>query len=226
MTPSRLTKAALGAVLFAVAALPAAAQATVASPVRAVFLKEFSKANYTMDQGQILVFENDDPFLTHGLVGSGGLLSPVISPNQTRLVRFAPFFGPGTYAFHDPAHPEMGSTLTVTHAGARLPGDTSRPTAGIKVLTPAKRAAKSGRIKVRVSPSEPIDASIKAVGGSGALGVGNRTYPDAASGVLIVALDPDLRKQAGAGTRLKIKLTDVAGNRTKRTASLGGGKKG
>jgi len=222
MISTRLTKAALGVALLAAAALPASAQATVASPVRAVFLKEFSKTNYTMDQGQILVFENDDPFLPHGLVGSGGFLAPTISPNQARLVRYSPFLGPGTYAFHDPAHPEMASTLTVTHSGARLPGDSTRPRAGIKVLTPAKRAAKSGRIKVRVSPSEPIDASIKAVGGNGALGVGNRTYPIAVPGVLIVALDPALRKQAGPGTRLKIKLTDVAGNRTKRSASLGG----
>jgi hypothetical protein len=222
-TTHRTRTLALGAALAVLTALPASAAATVASPVRAVFLKEFSKTNYTMDQGQILVFENDDPFLVHGLIGSGGLAAPTISPAQTRLVRSAPFLGPGTYAFHDPAHPEMGSSLTITSAGARLPADSVRPTAGIKVLTPAKRAAKSGKIKVRVTPSEPIDAAIKAVGTGGALGVGNRTYPDGLSGVLTIGLDPALKKQARAGVQLKIKLTDAAGNRTKRSAALGGG---
>jgi hypothetical protein len=224
MTPKKKIRAlALGGALLALAALPASAAATVASSVRAVFLKEFSKPNYTMDQGQILVFENDDPFLLHGLIGGGGTSAPTIGPGQTRLVRNAPFLGPGVYAFHDPAHPEMGSSLTITSAGTRLPADAVRPTAGIKVLTPAKRAARSGRIKVRVTPSEPLDASIKAVGSSGPLGIGNRTYADALPGVLIVALDPATKQQARTGAQLKIKLTDAAGNRTKRTASLGAG---
>jgi hypothetical protein len=226
MTPMAKTTirlVALGAALAAVAVSPTVAAATVASPVRAVFLKEFSKSSYTMDQGQILVFENDDPFLLHGLIGGGGLTAPTISPNQTRLVRSAPFLGPGVYPFHDPAHPEMASSLTITSAGARLPADIARPTAQIKVLTPAKRAARSGRIKVRVTPSEPLDASIKAVGSSGALGVGHRTYPDALAGVLIIALDPASKQQARGGVQLKVKLTDAAGNRTKRTAALGAG---
>jgi hypothetical protein len=201
-------------------ALPAVAAATVASPVRAVFLKEFSKTSYTMAQGQILVFENDDPFLSHGLIG-GPLIAPTIPPGQTRLVRNAPYLGPGNIAFHDPAHPEMGSTLTITTSGARLPADTVTPTAAAKVLTSAKRAAKSGRIKVRLTPSEPIDASIKAVGSSGAIGTGNRTYADALPGGLVVVLDPGLRKQARAGVSLKIKLTDAAVNLTKRSAALG-----
>jgi hypothetical protein len=221
---NRIRLLALGAGLLVLAALPASAAATVASPIRAVFLKEFSKTNYTMDQGQILVFENDDPFLIHGLVG-GPLLAPAIGPNQTRLVRNAPFLGPGLYQFHDPAHPEMASSLTITKAGARLPADSARPTAGIKVLTPAKRAAKSGKIKVRVTPSEPLDASIKAVGSSGSIGVGNRTYSDALPGVLIIFLDPASKKQARGGVELKVKLTDAAGNRTKRTARLGAGGK-
>jgi hypothetical protein len=216
----------LAATISLFVAIPATASATVASPVRAVFLKEYSKSNYTMDQGQILVFENDDPFLVHGLLGTAGLLAPAVSPGQTRLVRNAPFLGPGTYFFHDPAHPEMGSSLTITSAGARLPPDTVRPSAGIKVLTPAKRAARSGKIKIRVTPSEPIDAAVKAVGPGGPLGTGNLTLPDATSEVLIVTLDPTLKKQARAGVQLKIKLTDAAGNRTKRTAKLGaGGKK-
>jgi hypothetical protein len=224
MTPPRKIRTlALGAALLALAALPASAAATVASPVRAVFLKEFSKTNYTMDQGQILVFENDDPFLLHGLIGGGALSAPTVGPGQTRLVRNAPFLGPGLYAFQDPAHPEMGSTLTITSAGARLPTDSARPTAGIKILTPAKRAAKSGRIKVRVTPSEPLDAAIKAVGSSGPLGVGNRTYADVLPGVLIITLDPATKTQARAGAQLKIKLTDAAGNRTKRSTSLGAG---
>jgi hypothetical protein len=224
MTPTnRIRALAFGVGVLALAALPATAAATVASPVRAVFLKEFSKTNYTMDQGQILVFENDDPFLLHGLIGGSGLSVSTIGPNQTRLVRSAPFLGPGLYQFHDPAHPEMASSLTITSAGARLPADSARPTAGIKVLTPAKRAANSGRIKVRVTPREPLDASIKAVGSSGAIGVGNRTYADALAGVLIIALDPASKKQARGGVELKVKLTDAAGNRTKRTAGLGGG---
>jgi hypothetical protein len=117
----------------------------------------------------------------------------------------------------------MGSNLTITTAGARLPADGVRPTAAIKVLTPAKRAAKSGMIKVRVTPSEPLDASIKAVASSGPLGIGSRTYADALPGVLIVTLDPALKNDARGGAQLKVKLTDAAGNRTKRTTAIGGG---
>ena len=61
------------------------------------------------------------------------------------------------------------------------------------------------------------------LGPAGALGVGNRTYPDAIPAVLIVTLDPTLKKQARGGVQLKIKLTDAAGNRTKNSAALGGG---
>lgn len=220
--PIALLTTTLAASLLAV--LPAGATATVASPVRAVFLKEFSKTNYTMNQGQILVFENDDPFLPHGLTG-GPLLAPTIPAGQTRLVRSAPFLGAGIYAFHDPVHPEMASSLTITASGARLPADAVRPTAATKVVTPAKRAAKSGKIKIRLTPSEPLDASIKAVGGGGALGVGTRTYADALPGGLIIFLDPATKRQALGGVSLRIKLTDAAGNRTKRSAALGAGAK-
>lgn len=229
-TKRRGRAAALSAAAAAVVlALPGVAGATVASPIRAVFLKEFSKTSYQMDRGQLLVFENDDPFLIHGL--GGALLVSPTPPGTTRLVRNSPYLTPGVYPFNDPLHPEMASRLTVTTAGAPPPPDVAPPRGPVKVLAaPARKVAKSGQVEIRATPSEAVDIDLNLFIGKTKVGSGSATITDAVPALLVVTLPPSTRKQVRAGTvlSLRAKLTDVTGKLTKKRATrrLGAGKKG
>jgi hypothetical protein len=227
----RLGKRNLIATLAALAlsaALPAAAAAAVAAPIRAVFLKEYSKPEFAIAQGDILVFENDDPFFTHG-VFSSAFSSPVIKSLSTHLVVGAPFLRPGSYAFADPAHPEMTSSLTVTKAGAPLPPDSTPPTARTKILSKGKQVVKGGKVKLRVTPSEPVDVSIKAKVGKLVLGAATRTFAIPTPGAVTIVVDPVVRKRLSGSFTLEVKgtISDVAGNSIKlrKSARLSGGKK-
>lgn len=216
------------AALALLAALPAAAAGAVAAPVRAVFLKEYSKPEYAIAQGDILVFENDDPFFTHG-VFSSAFSSPVINALTTHLVIGAPFLRAGSYAFADPAHPEMTSSLTVTNSGTPLPLDRTPPAARAKILSNGKQVAKGGKVKLRITPDEPIDVSLKAKVGKLALGTATRTFAVPTAGVVLIFIDPTVRKQLGGRFTLEVKgrITDVAGNAIKlrKAARLSAGKK-
>lgn len=207
-------------------ALPGAAGAIVASPIRAVFLKEFSKSTYQMDRGQLLVLSNDDPFLTHSLVG--GLLTAPALPGRTRLVRNSPYLAPGTYPFHDPTYPEMASTLTVTANGSSPPPDTKPPTGKVKVVSaPARRVAKNGKLRVRVSSDEAVDVGLNLFIGKTKLASGGGAFTAATSGVLVLLIPQQARKSLRSGTVVSVraKLTDVTGKRTaKRTSGRLGGK--
>lgn len=211
-----------------VLALPGAAVATVASPIRAVFLKEFSKPSYQIDRGQLLVLENDDPFLSHSL--AGGLVTGPVLPGRARLVRNSPYLVPGTYPFYDPVYPEMASSLTVTADGTSPPPDIAAPFGKVRVLpAKARKVAKSGRVRVRVTPSEAVEVDLNLFIGETRVASGGGTVTDAVSGVLVVLLPERARKRLRPGTvlSLRAKLTDVTGKLTrKRTARrLGGGKR-
>ncbi|MFN2612426.1 MAG: hypothetical protein ABR536_03535 [Solirubrobacterales bacterium] len=221
-----------GALAVAVVlAVPGAAGASVASPIRAVFLKEFSKPSYQMSRGQLLVFENDDPFLIHGL--GGALVAARALPGETRLVRNSPYLAPGNYPFNDPFHPEMASVLTVTAGGTPPPPDVAAPAGPVRLLaTTARRVAKTGQVRVRVIPSEAVDVDLNLFVGKTKLASGSGTLTDAVPGVLAVSLPPPARKQVHPGTvlSLRAKLIDVTGKltkkRTARRVGGGGGGKG
>jgi hypothetical protein len=233
----RLTSRRLRALLAAGAACAACAvpavgasaarAANLAPPVRAVFLKEFSRPEYTMVKGQLLIFENDDPFLQHGLGGS--ITALIADPGKTRLVRNSPYFSPGTYGFFDPLHPEMRATLTVT-AGTSPPPDTVPPTAKIKVLpvAPAKFAA-TGRVRVRVTPSEAADVDLSVVLGKKKLASSSAAYADPVSRVVLIEVPPPARKLVAAQHRVSVqgRVVDVTGKAAKLHArrNLAGGKK-
>ncbi len=220
---ARLHKATAGAtaigLLVALAgAFPAISAAQVASPVRAVFLKEYSRSNYTMNQGDVLVFENDDPFLSHGLAG-GGFSSPVIPPGSTSLVRRAPFLPSGTYGFGDPANPGMASSLTVASAGSPRPADAAAPRAAIRIVT--RRISRAGTIKVRARPNEISDVFLTARAGKRVLGTGSRAFLVPASRGIKIIMAPAARAKFAGRLRVEVTgaVTDIAGNRTKlRTA--------
>jgi hypothetical protein len=206
----------------------AAQAANLAPPVRAVFLKEFSRPDYTMAQGQLLIFENDDPFLQHGLGGS--ISAFTADPGKVRLVRDSPYLAPGPYGFLDPLHPEMQATLTVT-AGTSPPPDTTPPTARLKVLSvaPGKFAA-TGRVRVRVTPSEAADVDLSVVLGKKNLASSSAAYADPVSRVILLEVPPHARKLVAAQHRVSVqgRVVDVTGKAAKLHAKRnlpGGGRK-
>jgi hypothetical protein len=225
--PRALLAAGVACAACAVPAMGASAAraANLAQPVRAVFLKEFSRPDYTMARGQLLIFENEDPFLQHGLGGS--LAAFVADPGKTRLVRNSPYFNPGTYAFIDSLHPEMQATLTVT-AGTSPPPDTQPPTAKIKVLpaAPAKFAS-TGRVRVRVTPSEAADVDLSVVLGKKKVASSSAAYADPVSRVILIEVPRPARKLVAARHRVSVqgRVVDVTGKAAKLHAkrNLAGG---
>src|SRR5262245_11140568 len=171
----------LGAAVACALVLPSSAPAQ--ATIDAVFFQEYSAPTFTIDQGELVTFQNRDPFLSHGLVsddppaGDPLFSAPVIHPGETRLVRGAPFLTTGTYDFHCPVHPEMTATLEVTANGAARPPDTRDPTASVTVGTGrlAKLLAKR-RVRFSVDPSEAADVAIGVRAAGVGLTTAERTY--------------------------------------------------
>jgi hypothetical protein len=154
-----------------------------------------------------------------------------------RLLRGAPFLtaAGSPYLFHCPLHPGMTSKLIVTSAGAPLPADTTPPGAGVKLKTGnVGKLVRKRRLRLLLGPSEPVDAVIKASAGGARLGRVERTYVTAGRKALTIRLSPKAAGTVAAAggrgpvqLRVKISLTDVAGNRKRvraiRTLAAGGG---
>lgn len=215
-----------GAAALAISAtLPAAAPAQFASPIRAVFLKEYSRQNYVINQGEILAFENDDPFLFHGVAGPG-FSAPVIPPGSTSLVRRALYLVPGTYPIADPKNPSMTSSLTVTSSGTPAPPDSTPPATRVRIASGGGAVSNRGKVKVRVAPSETADISLTARIGKLVLGSATKAFLLPARGSVTIAVPPHIRKRIPPRFRLSVRgtITDAAGNFRKLRASksLGG----
>jgi len=223
---------ALSACLAAVASAASAAPAGALERVEATFFAEYTAGFYAIDQGEIVLFANRDPFLSHGVVsddeaaGAPLFEAPVIKKDGTRLLRGAPFLTTGSYVFHCPVHLEMISRLDVNANGAPLPPDATAPTAGVKV----KRIGLAGltrrrKLIVMVNPAEIADVNFKARAGGVALASARRTYLTAGPRKLVLKISRaavrSLKARAAelraAGRRL-LKLSvgaamvDVAGN--------------
>ncbi len=202
-----------------------AAPALALERVDATFLAEYSAESYTIDEGEIVTFGNQDKFLAHGVVSdTGGLFSaPVITRGQVRLLRGAPFLTStgSPYTFHCPIHPGMTSALNVTSAGAPLPADATAPTALLKIKTASlARLAGKRKLRIVVSPSEAVDVVVKASAEGVELGRIERTY--VTTGRRAISLNVE-RSAANAVARaaakareprlrLRVTLSDVAGN--------------
>lgn len=213
------------AALALIAALPASASAALATPVRAVFLQEFSKPLYTMAQGDIVTFENDDPFLSHGVAGP--FSSPTTPPGGSRLVRGASFLPAGSYSFGCTVHPGMTATMTIVDTGTPLPADGTTPSAAVSFpRLSAKRLSTGGPIRVRVGPDEPVDAEARIFVGRKLIGTGAVALPTGARGTILVTpteggaklLAARLRR-GGLSLKARIRVTDVAGNAFKENKS-------
>jgi plastocyanin len=224
--------------LLALSACLAAAMAATAAPagalerVEGTFFAEYGAGSYTVDQGEIVLFVNRDPFLTHGVTSddaSGGdplFEAPVIKKGGTRLLRGAPFLTTGSYEFHCPVHPEMASRLDVNASGAPLPPDGTAPSAGVKV----KRISLAGllrrrKLRVRANPAEVADANFKASAGGVPLAAARRTYLTVGPRTLVLKISraaarslksrvAELRPRGRRVLKLRVaaSLVDLAGN--------------
>lgn len=205
--------------------------------IDATFLAEYSADSYTIDQGEIVTFGNRDKFLAHGVVADSGSLfsAPVIGTGQVRLLRGAPFLtaAGSPYAFHCPIHPGMTSALNVTAAGAPLPADATAPGARLKIKTASlARLTRKRKLRIVVTPSEAVDAVVKASAEGVDLGRLERTYVTPGRRAISIkvarpaarALAKAAAKAAGPRLRLRVTLSDVAGNSraVKGSRALGG----
>ena len=221
----------LSACLVAASAASAAPAAAL-ERVEATFFAEYTAGFYEIDQGEIVLFANRDPFLTHGVVSDdapGGdplFEAPVIKKNGTRLLRRAPFLTTGAYEFHCPVHPEMVSRLDVNALGSPLPPDATAPTAGVKV----KRISLAGllrrrKLTVTANPAEIADVSFKASAGGVALATATRTYLTSGPRKLVLKVPraaarnlksrvAELRARGRRALKLRVAagLVDLAGN--------------
>jgi hypothetical protein len=221
---SRLLIACTAAVLMAAAA-PSSALAL--DRVEAVFAAEYSLPEYTIDEGEIVLFGNRDPFFEHGVVSDAGngarFRAGVVPKGGQRLLVGAPYLtsAGSPYGFHCPIHPGMRSTLIVSSNGTPLPPDTAAPTAAVKIKANARtKLARKRRLKLTVNPAEIVDATVTAgVKGAG-LGRAERTYLSFGSPKTVTLKFSKAAGRAVAGLRrgarlkVKVTLTDLAGNVT------------
>ena len=225
--------------LVAMGAAAAATPAAALERVEGTFFSEYSAGSYEIDQGEIVVFTNRDPFLAHGVVSDdapGGepiFEAPVVPKGNTRLLRGAPFLATGSYNFHCPVHPKMVARLDVNANGAPLPPDATAPSAGVRVKrTSVARLLRRRKLRLTTTPAEIADASFTARAGGVALASARRIYltTDPIRLVLRIsrAAAADLRERvaelrAQGRRRLPLRvsaaLVDVAGN----AATSGGG---
>src|SRR5262245_9586711 len=150
--------------------------------IEGTFCSEYSAATYEIDQGEIVVFANRDPFLAHGVVSDdapGGeplFEAPVVPKGATRLLRRAPFLTTGSYDFHCPVHPKMVARLDVNANGAPLVPDETAPSAGLRVKrTSLSRLLRRRKLRVRATPAEIADADFEARAGGVVLASARRT---------------------------------------------------
>ena len=220
--------ACLAAALSAASAAPAAAL----ERVEGTFFAEYTDGAYEVDQGEIVLFANLDPFLSHGVVSDdapGGdplFEAPVSKKNGTRLLRGAPFLTTGAYAFHCPVHPDMVSRLDVGPGGTPLPPDGTAPSAGVKVKRTSLAALlRRRKLTVSANPAEIMDVGFTARAGGVTLAAARRTYLTTGSRRLVLKVSraaalslrarvAQFRSRGRRSLRLQVSavLFDLAGN--------------
>lgn len=165
----RMAMAMLGAVLLlaGIAVTDAAAEKRIvaASPNR------FTTPNVTMDQGERLIFENQD-FVSHNVTstqegpdGQPLFRSPTISRSEA-FVEGSQYLTTGSYGFFCGIHPStMRGTLEVTSSGTPVPRpppsppppteDTTAPELELSILDRSLRTVlRRGALRVRASIDE------------------------------------------------------------------------
>lgn len=206
----------LSACLAGLGSASAAAPALALERVEGTFFSEFTAGSYEIDQGEIVLFANRDPFLSHGVVSDdapGGdplFEAPVIQRGSTRLLRGAPFLATGSYDFHCPVHPKMVARLDVNANGAPLAPDATAPGAGVRVKRISlARLLKRRRLTVTASPTEIADANFTARAGGVKLASAHRTYLTVGSGTLALKLS----RAAAGGLRARVAELRAKGRR-------------
>ena len=224
---------ALAAVLLAATAPAADADERILAGPQNTFLTP----NPTIDQGELLAFENRDLVahdVTARLKGSDGaplFASPTVDGGQSAEVAGARHLTTGQYAFYCSIHPDMTGTLTVGSSGTPLPrpggGDTAAPVLRVGVgRTSLGRLSRSARLPVTVSVDEQATVSLKAsarVGGRRVTIARGSAAPSGAGSVraslrLTRAGRQAVRKARRLTVTLEGRAVDSAGNASTATA--------
>ncbi len=115
--------------------------------------------------------------------------------------------------------------MEIVPGGTPLPADAAPPSAGVSIpRASAKRLAAGSPIRVRVSPSEPVDAEAKVFVGRKLIGTQALALPTGAGGTIAVTPSEAGAKRLAARLRrgsltltARTTITDVAGNATRTT---------
>jgi plastocyanin len=161
---------------------------------------QFSKANFTIDAGQVANFSNtgdtshDVTAQTDGPDGQKLFESETITAGKNSPVVGTQYLTPGSYPFFCSIHPEMVAQLTV---GAGAP--VARPAVKLKVTSKkVDKVASSGKLLVKVT-AQAASQSVVVTAKKGSLKLGK------ASTVADLA--------AGASQTLKFKLSGSQKNK-------------
>jgi plastocyanin len=168
---------------FAVLALPAPALAD--KQVDAAPPNRYTAGEYTMDQGEKLVFHNGDTVghdvtaTQQGTDGKPLFSSPITDSGKSATVNGSQYLTSGHYAFICSIHPNMKATLHVTENGtpATRPGaagpagttttnssDKTAPTFAVRLMSSRIKSVRSGEaLRVRVTLSETAHVILRAV---------------------------------------------------------------
>jgi plastocyanin len=171
------------AVTFAMLALPATAMAD--KQVDAAPPNRYTASEYTMDQGERLIFHNGDT-VAHDVTASQQgpdnkplFKSPITDAGKSATVDGTQYLATGHYDFICSIHPNMKATLHVTANGTpqTRPGaagpagstqtnssDKTAPALGVKLVSRRLKAVRRGSVlRVRVSVDEEAHVVLRAV---------------------------------------------------------------
>jgi plastocyanin len=221
-------RAVLSIALAALAALVLAVPASAVERQVTALAVSFPPPGPTIDQGDTLMFVNQDP-LPHdvtatqkGADGKPLFASRTITQGQSKVDNVE-FLTTGSYPFVCTIHSNMTSTLTVTANGtpAVRPADTTKPT--VKVAFPKQTLAgilKAKKVSVRVTLDEPANALATVTAKIGkktlTLGTPKSTFKSATTRTLTVKLSSSAQKALAGADSVKLaaagQATDAAGN--------------
>lgn len=214
--------------LTVVVSLLLAAPAAAAEKQVSALAFSFPPPAPSMDQGDTLVFVNNDGALhnvtakQNGSDGKPLFASKDVGSGQAK-VEGAEFLTTGSYAFECTIHTTMQGTLTVSANGtpAVRPADTTKPR--ITLAFPSQKLAaivKAKKVNVRVTVDEPaatlVTVSTRIGSKTVTLGTARTTLKTATTRTVAVKLGSKALKSLSGAKSVKLaaagQATDTAGN--------------
>jgi plastocyanin len=234
-------RVAAGAALAAAGALCAApalaGQTITAGPTP----NSFANPEVTIDQGQVVTFQNSDPTGVfhdvtsdqNGPRGTAMFQSATIERSKTAPVKGVEFLKTGDYGFHCSVHPFMKGTLHVSAAGTPKTPTPDNPWPGSTDTKPpvASVAIRDSRIsgvlehegvRVRLKANEPARFNLTASSGKTTIAAGIVTVKGATRRAKLALTRKGKQLLFMANSvrlRLSAKVNDAGDNRSGATAT-------